>query len=347
MRRDAQKKEDHMAIFKKTASVLLAVIMLAALASCGAKGAGNFVRTDSNSYEKGSYPTFSFDALEAPAAQENNDASYGDKGALSADVSATVPDSTRKMVYTSSIRAETKEFDEAIAKIKTELAGVGGYIGSSEISTSGYSGERARRYAQLTLRIPAQNLTAFSDAVASFCNVTNQSMNAQDVSDTYYDLEARLNSYKVTEERLLNMLKDAKQLEYLLQIEEKLTDVRYNIERLEASIRSLDNRITYSTLSIYLNEVIEYTEPQQENFWTRFGNSIKSGWQDFAEGMGDFAIDLSYAFPWLLLIAAIVVVIVILIKIGKSRRKAKREKKAAEQAAKAAKAYKEAHPETK
>ena len=85
--------------------------------------------------------------------------------------------------------------------------------------------------------------------------------------------------------------------------------------------------MTYSTVSLYVNEVAEYTEPEKETFWSRISNAFSTSWEDFGLGCQDFAVWLVSALPALVVIAVIAVVIVVIIKSAKRNHSRKQEKK--------------------
>ncbi|MBQ6580296.1 MAG: DUF4349 domain-containing protein, partial [Oscillospiraceae bacterium] len=76
----------------------------------------------------------------------------------------------------------------------------------------------------LSIRIPSSAMEVYIASVESIVNITSKSENARDISSSYYDIQARLESLKVQEERLLEMLKQSKDLEYLLKLEDKLSE---------------------------------------------------------------------------------------------------------------------------
>lgn len=234
--------------------------------------------------------------------------------------------SERKIIKNVEISAETKNFDSATTFIKQKVNELGGYIENSKISGLSLYGDShiQSRHAAYTIRIPVEKLDAYvSDIENSEINIVSSGDYIDDVTDHYYDLEARLNSLKEEEKRLLEMLAESKDLNYLIQLNERLSKVRYEIESYTSSINRYDNKIAYSTVKLSLSEVIDYTviDNTPSNFGERFSLAFKESWADFAEWAKDFAIGFVYAFPTILVIAVIIIVIIFIIKASVKKKK--------------------------
>lgn len=115
-------------------------------------------------------------------------------------------------------------------------------------------------------------------AAGELCNVVSRSTDVADVTESYTDTEARLKTLRLQEERLLEILSKATELSDVLELESRLSDVRYQIESYEATLRSYDSRVSYSTLHITLQEVVEYSvinDPPQT-----LGQRLSDGFKD-------------------------------------------------------------------
>ena len=154
--------------------------------------------------------------------------------------------------------------------------------------------------------------------------MTSKRQEAQNVTSQYADISARLETYEVQEKRLLELLAKASNMGDLLTIEDKLSEVRYNIESLQRSLNNIDAKVDYSKVTLNINEVSIYTPTEKMSFWERLGNSFIGGIEDFVDDIGDFVIWFVGAIPALILIAAIVVVAVILLKKARAKKKAKK-----------------------
>ncbi len=220
----------------------------------------------------------------------------------------------RKIVRTMHISAETKAFADATATVEQLCTELGGYIENSSRSGGSirYDSSVIARSASYTLRIPADKLDAFRAGMVGEINVVDESSKIDDITDQYFDVDTRLATLKVEEERLLAMLEKATDLEYLLTLEKRLSEVRYEIESYAGTLRRYDNRVAYSTVHLTLDEVVEYTEVIEtpKTFGEEISIAFRESWSDFASNCREFAVGLVYALPTLLVIAVVGVVVI-------------------------------------
>jgi len=247
-------------------------------------------------------------------------------------ITAPVTDTglAEKIIYTVDAHIETLRFDETIDMIYAMLVDYGAFIENSNIS--GVNMETARygwssyRYAYFSLRVPKDNLNSITANLGNLGNVVRQSSNAQNISSQFFDSQSRLTSLEIQEERLLDMLSKSDDITDLIALEERLGDIRYQIESLTTTLRNWQNQVDYSTLVLNINEVEIYTEPPQihRTYWEQVGDGFISS----LKGVGNFFMNLFKWFvtnlPVLVLLAGIGFLIFIIIKAGlRSSRKKK------------------------
>lgn len=212
-------------------AVLLAACMLA-FTACNA--ATDSLDMDRASGEKGYYSgSDNFMVSEAPSAPSYSLSGKTEQESSGLGASASdVQPADRKMIKTMRISAETKSFDEAAASIETLTAELGGYVEASSRSggTMRNSSSVVARSASYTLRIPVERLDEFRAGIGGEINIVSESSQIDDITDSYFDVETRLETLKVQEERLLAMLETADELQYMLTLEARLSEVRYEIE---------------------------------------------------------------------------------------------------------------------
>ena len=222
----------------------------------------------------------------------------------------------KKLIITANARLETLQLDPLVDKLLADVKSYGGYVQSSTVKQG--SGAYRKSY-EATIRIPANRFEEFINGVKVSGNLISYSENVDDVTDTYMDLEARIASLTAEEERIKELYKQAANLTELMEVEERLTDIRYEIDSKQARLKTYDLLTSYSTLNIRIEETIQYTETS-ESFITRLGNAFSNGWQDFTRGIGDFFIDVVYNIWTILVIAVVIVVAVIVIKKRKNKK---------------------------
>ncbi len=241
---------------------------------------------------------------------------------------------SRKLVKNYYIDAESKEFDTTLNSIYDKINSLGGYIEDSEISGNSYSYDRSRD-ARLVIRIPADKMTEFVTEVKAAGNVTSYREEVTDITLDYVDTQSHIEALEVERDALMEMLNQAGDLDTLLAIQNELTNVRYELEFYESAIRTFDQQVSYGTITLYLQEVIEITEQIGEE---TFFEELSRRFVDSVEAMIEIARELVILFvcmlPFLLPIAIVVAIIVVIIVLTdkKAKKKAAKRQKAVEAA---------------
>ena len=210
-----------------------------------------------------------------------------------------------KIIRTASLTIATKTYDESLALLRQLCGDAGGWVSWSSEST----GSTGLRSANLTLRIPAAQLDAFLEGTGGAGRVTYRSETADDVSDSYYDTAARLETQKALMARLRALVTDAASLSDLLELESQIADTQYQIDRLTASLQSTDRQVDYATVDISLREeraADDITNPEM-GFGERLLSALRAGWESFVSFVSDMAVFLVAALPFLAVVAAVVI----------------------------------------
>ena len=229
--------------------------------------------------------------------------------------------SEQKLICRGALTLETLDFDGGVERIGALTDSFGGYLSDSRIGGTSKSRNYGTRTASFTARVPADRLDEYLAAFSGDFNVLSSEKSTEDVTETYYDVEARLNSLKKQEERVLAMIDGATDLGYLLELTDKLAEIQADIDVLTSKINRMDKDIAYSTVSLTLCEVGQLTPEQKESFGARLADAFVTSWQDFAEGCGSFAVFLVSALPTLLVLAVLVFLTVLLIRALMKRKK--------------------------
>lgn len=172
----------------------------------------------------------------------------------------------QKLVKYVTLSLESKEFDETLEQLIKMVSDLGGYVQNQSVDGSSlyYKDSYYERYAYISARIPSDKLDTATAQVGDLCNVVSRNESVDNISDMYYDTQAHLEMLTIQEERLLEILKQADKLEDIITLEGALTEVRYQIESMTASMKRMDNQVSYSYLSMDLREVIEYQDVRQQ-----------------------------------------------------------------------------------
>lgn len=232
---------------------------------------------------------------------------------------------SEKIIRTVSIDAQTKEYDRAVNDIRAAVARLGGF--EETFRSTGrnyYSSNLYSRNAYMVLRIPAEQLDAFLGEVGGLVNVLSQNIGANNVTAEYYDIQTRIGVLESERAAYEEMLKQSMDVDYLLQVKDRLYNVIEEIEAYKTRLNLLDSKVSYSTVTINLSEVVEYTPVvyEEPTFGERVKEAFVTSWKNFGQGCQNFAVWFVEAFPTLLVIAAIAtVVLVVVIKLNRKHKR--------------------------
>lgn len=227
----------------------------------------------------------------------------------------------RKIIKTISISAETKEFDALIAKLDEELVRIGGYIERSSVSGNSYRYE-GNRYAEFTVRVPSNQSDGFTTFVSDNSAVTSKEVFTEDVTLSYVDIESRISALQSEKKSLETLLEKAETLEDIIAIQNRLTDVIYEIESYESRLRTYDNLIDYTTISIYISEVERETVVEKQTIWEEILTNLENNIRDLGNGLVRTFVFVISNIPYIM----VFVIIVVLITIIRKKRRAKVDK---------------------
>ena len=238
-----------------------------------------------------------------------------------------VADTSRKLITTMTIDAETDDLTATVSKVENKIKELGGYIESSNVSNNANYSSRISRSASMTARIPKENLDSFLELVEGSTNITDKSVNVEDVTLNYVDIESRKSALKTEEKRLLEILENAETVEDLITVESRLADVRYELESIESQLRSYDNRIDYSTVYLYIDEVVTFTPIEKESATSRMGKGFMQSVDEVKEGLVEFAVWFVIHIPQIIVLLILVIILLLIIKLINSASRKKRIKK--------------------
>ena len=229
----------------------------------------------------------------------------------------------QKLIRTLYVDAETENMDELLTKVDARISELGGYVEAREVTNDSIYAQYSNRYASLTIRIPAENVDAFVGHVSEASNITSNRETTEDVTLQYVAVESRIKALETEEARLLELLAKAENMNDLLQIEARLTEVRMELEQVTSQLRVYDNRVNYGTIHLNLREVEEYTEPEPETFWQRITTGLGDSLESLGNGFVNVLAFLIIALPYVLVFVAPGIVIWIVVR----RKKKKAQKK--------------------
>lgn len=345
-------KEGMLELNKKWAIWLVAAMLLGTATGCGASKNRNETTSDAAcvSYDDAAYDSMGFHSVAKESGspkeydQSNEEVaieeqkSYDDAGNDSTQASDLQEDKTakaqqatkndkKKIIKRYEYSYETETFDNAFGYLKQQIDAYDGYISSSEIYGT------SSRTLYLTARIPADVSEQFVEQLGNLGTVISQSQSAEDITLQYADTQSRIESLRTEQKRLLALLDKADTLEDIITLENRLTDVRYELENYESQRKLYDDLVDYSTITISLNEVNYTVEVDDSTVLSKIKTGLEKSFRDIKEQAVTlfivFVINIPYLLIWAIIIFVIVKIMKAIIRRSKNKKSKKEQKKEA------------------
>lgn len=291
---------------------LMTLVMILALTACGGRA-----KEEAAAYDSAAGAPMMPEMEEAPKAEAEmvyTEESYIEYGsdmkysttADSANSSAGI--SGQKLIRTATLEMETTEFEDAAQGMTDLTEELGGYYESSNV----YNRKNGSRWAEYTVRIPAEKYNAFLTLAGELCHVTRQESRQEDVSEVYYDTAGRLKTQQIKLERLQNLLAQAELMEDIITIESAISETEMAIDSLSGTLRHYDGKVDYATIYVNLQEVYKLSNVEEvpDTFGDRLGRSFTRGINNFVDSLEDLAVSFAYSWMWWLIVAVVAVVVI-------------------------------------
>ena len=226
---------------KKTILAILTVTALVSLAGCSkrsyAKAADGMVQKEYYATENTSSGIYSDVMVYSDMDLSSDEESLSDQKP-EAPAAEPVP-IERKLIRTGTISVEVESLADTRESINSWVSRWNGYIASSNEGPSSLS---------CTIRIPSVYFELAINEAYGLGKLRAKTIQAQDVTDQYYDLQTRLDTKIILQERYQSYLKQAENIEDLLAVERKLNDVTSEVESMKGQLKLLNSQVDYSTI---------------------------------------------------------------------------------------------------
>ena len=246
---------------------------------------------------------------------------------------------SRKLIRTMYYEVETENLEELDAQLQAKIDFLGGYVQNSSIDggSSTYSvydrygnvtGRKTRsRYANYTIRIPAERLDEFADVIAERSNVLSRSLSVEDITLQYVDTDSRREALEIQERSLLGMMEKAETVEEMIEIQNALSDVRYELQNIKSRLKVFDNQVMYATVNLNVREVEKFTEVDPVSDRERLVNGFKENLEDLVYEVKEAAIGFVINLPHIVLWVVILIIAFVIIRAIVRRSRAGRTEK--------------------
>jgi hypothetical protein len=180
-------------------------------------------------------------------------------GATQPDNTAPAPPAvSRKIIYDAQVNLVVDNVAPIAKKVAALVQDARGYIAEQNVTGSPGS----LRAMHWRIRVPVERFDSFVDSILSLGELERNDRTSQDITEQYYDVEARIKNKRVEEQTLNKILQERSgKLEDVLKIEIELSRVRGEIEQLEGKIRLLENLSSLATLTLNVREREKFEPP--------------------------------------------------------------------------------------
>lgn len=238
---------------------------------------------------------------ESTSASENpTSADYTTKDTSNtSDTTGSSSDTSRKRIRRLSLNLESLDFNKSLKTITDEIQKSGGYVERSSIN--GNSAEDSGyRSAQFVLRIPVDKTDSFVQIMGSSMNLVHKEEDSEDITLKYVDTESKVKALKIEQERLLAILEKTVKIEDIIALEGRLSEVRYQLEQNASTLRTYDNLVEYSTVTLNIDEVLRISPPEHKGTFSKMKTGLSNSLLNMRDTFLDVAVWLVANLPYLI-----------------------------------------------
>ena len=204
-----------------------------------------------------------------------------------------LPQKKPQLIKKARITVIVDSLDKSVDAVEQIINRQNGYLLSLDETQLDNSFERPS--ATVKMRIPQNLLETTLNQLAELGNVQNRSISAENVGDQIVDFQARLSNLRRTESNLQKIMDKSGSVKDILSVAQELSNVREKIERITAQLKSLQDRVAYSTITLYLRAAVSSTGNQPG-----LPSQIQDTWNNSTRSLGSFTVGLMKLGIWLI-----------------------------------------------
>lgn len=199
--------------------------------------------------------------------------------------------------------------DDVEAKVEEVEQIVEEYEG--HIQESSFSKMNDRAKARLNIRIESNLFESVYGALGEIEDLVEKESTTEDITMEYVDLKRRLEVYEAQEERYLEMLEEAENIEEMLEVEKELEKIRLEIESYKGKINYFDSVTDYSYIDVTVEEKKAVAAAQTpDNVWEEFVFSLSEGWQFFSAVVVSMVSSIIWGLPFIITLGILIFVVI-------------------------------------
>ena len=340
--------ERRMVRMKKRLCGILAAVMLVTMATgCGSSGkstsSASDYRADYNEsavYDEGVSDSADTAGIASGDSCEMAEEAIAENTSAGNDTDTDFAALEEKLVYHCDMSIETTDYAASLQGIRDIIDRYHAIIQSENESDDSYdwyyedyckTSGTLRNY--IEIRVPSADYQNFLNELDGVGKVISKSTSVDNISQEYYDTSVQIEALEVQEKNLLAMLEECDSIEDMITVQDRLTEVTYQLNKLKTHLRGMDTDVAYSYVNINLTEVMEYRQDDstmKNTFLTRLKKTFVSTWTGFLKFLEVALFAVIHLIPYAILAALIYLLICKPLKKWKQKRRQKKEEKRAE-----------------
>lgn len=235
--------------------------------------------------------------------------SYTDYDSEYSSNEADIVKNTMMIVRNASLSLDVKNLEEFDEDLHSKVEGFDGYFEDATVNdySSSYSTDR---YAYYTVRLPQEKLDEFLNIIDGTSTITSKSVTSEDVSLEYVDINAHIDALENEKDNLLRLLDQSENVSDIIEIEDRLSNVQYQLDSVNGQKRLLEGRVSYSTININVHEERNVENPIAMAFEINFAEEIISG----IENAVSVFVGILTSIPVIIIITAFVLLFIWIVR---------------------------------
>lgn len=259
-----------------------------------------------------SYATNSWDGAYLESASYTDsvgDYEYESKSSVADDSEANIVLQNAMIAKDVNVGINVENLEVFSENLTQKVQEAGGYFEETDINdySSDYSTER---YGYFIIRIPSSNLDNFMEVVSEEGSVTSSNVKAEDVSLEYVDNNAKIAALENEKKALEGLMQYATSTSEIIEIQDRLSDVQYQLDSANGRKRYLEGRVNYSYVRINATESRYIDNPVGR----AFSVNLKERFLDSMETLVEIFVSLLFSIPTIIIVTAFIILFVWVLK---------------------------------
>ena len=229
---------------------------------------------------------------------------------------------SQKLVYKCYVSLETLTFSETMDAISGLVTTFDGFVESNSLSDdswgwyySDYNKTTGTMSAKMTIRIPTENYNKFLESLDGQGKIRSKTENVTNITKQYSDTKTPIEVLEKERDMLLEMMDRAVSIDDMMVVETRLSQVQRELAIYQSNMGSMNMDINFSTITISIEEVMEYTrEIEETTFVERIFEACADSIESFAEFLEGFTIAVIYLAPYIIIFGAIAIGVIFAVK---------------------------------